>query len=304
MAAAVPAPGTRRPGVLFVLLALAVLLGLVAVFLSGAAPTAPPSRAGQLVVDLPPAVWGLLYLSPLLAGIVAIFVQRIRQGSARFDRSALLSFGAMFVVALLFLYVLSATGPTGSGGTVSVTGSSPPTNRTTSPAPNGTLPPSNGTSVTTPDTVTITSTWLIGIAVALVACVGVLAVPGVLSRLLDRDRRSRSLPAIRPGVERALAEAGAAIDRGEDLRETIVRLYVRLLAEIAPRVGEVAHLTPDEIRRELLAGLGVSPSASEELTRLFEEARYSTHPIATDDAGRFRAAIRQVEDDLRRGAAS
>jgi hypothetical protein len=301
--AAVPAPGSRRPILLLVLLGLAVLLGLVAVFLSGAAPAAPPTRAGQLVVDLPPAVWGILYLSPLFVGLAAVLLQRLRQGRAAIDRSTLVSLAVMLAVAVLFLYLVSATAPAGTGGTISVTGSTPPTNTSQTP-PHNSTPPPNGTTVPTSDTVTISTPVLLLVALAVCAGVGLLAVPGVLSRLIDRGRGPRALPEVRPGIERALAEAGAAIDGGADLRETIVRLYVRLLLELAPRVGDVAYLTPDEIRRQVLAGLGVTPTASEALTRLFEEARYSTHPIGPGDAGRFREAIGQVQADLRRGAAS
>jgi hypothetical protein len=303
LAAGDAAPGSRRSPFLYVLLAVAVLVGVVAVLLAGTAPTAPSSRAGQIVIDLPTGVWGLLFLGPLLVGLGAAVLQRLRNGAVGIPSRMLLTFVVMIVLCFLFLYLLAGAG-TGGTGTVSLGGASPPASTNQSAPPNVSGPPPNGTSVAAPQTVTITLTDVVAVVAALSVCVAVLAIPGVLSRVVDRSRAGRRPPSVRPEVERALADAGAALDRGEDLRETVVRLYVQLLFALGPRAGDVAVLTADEIRRDVLTTLGVSAPAAEALTRVFEEARYSTHPIGPADAGRFREAIRRAEADLSRGGAS
>lgn len=292
--------GTRGPLPLYVALGLAVVVGAVAILLVGAAPIAPAPRAGQVVVNLPDSVWGLLFLSPLLAGFAAILVQRLLDPSTRFPGRIAVAFVVMLLFASLFVYLVMGGGG-GSSGSLSVTtgsgGSGGGGNNTSSPPSPG--HPGNSTTVAPAYTITITSWTLLAIVLAISACVAALTVPGAISRLVDR----RSEPSAQPDrgeIRNALSAASAALERGEDPRETIVRLYVRLLQEIAPRTGDVSVLTADEIRRSILVGLGVSPPASEALTRLFEEARYSTHPIGPAEAGRCREAIRQVESDLAR----
>ena len=300
-----------RPGrgrfALLLLLGVAVAVGLVATFVAGSAPAVPRAPGtGEVAVDLPAQVWGLLYLSPLIAGFGVLLIRRLTEGSVA-GTGVAVGTVVLLILLLLFIYVFSRAGSfhqgtitiaPGSGGGSSSSGYTPPISNNSSSAKNGTAVP--GTFVLTIPA----SALFLGIA-GLVACVVALAFPGVISRLVDRrPPRARPAPLARSRVELALEDAGAAIDRGEDPREAVVRLYNRLLAEIAPRVGDVAPLTADEIRLHALAGLGVEAAASETLTRLFEEARYSTHPIGPSDAGRFRDAIRQVQNDILRGVAA
>jgi len=67
-------------------------------------------------------------------------------------------------------------------------------------------------------------------------------------------------------------------------------------------VGSVDPETPEEIRSLHLVRLGISREASESLTRLFEEARYSTHPLGPEAAERATEVIRSAEADLSRAA--
>lgn len=292
--------------ILALLLGLAVAVGLVAILLAGSAPSLPRAQAGEVTVNLPAEVWGLLLLSPLLVGVAAIILRRLTEGSVRLHHgSVLVTVGVILVFVLLFTYVFGSRGSVDQG-TVTVSPgngggstSGPPhsTNNSTSKV--------NGTTVPGTYVVTIPA-WALGLLLGgLVACVAVLALPGTISRLLDRGSRpDRPSPVVRSRVQTALAYAGAAIDRGEDPRETVVRLYNQLLTNITPRVGDVGPLTADEIRVQALASLGVGPAASETLTRVFEEARYSTHPIGASQAGRFRDAIRLAQNDILRGVAA
>ena len=46
--------------------------------------------------------------------------------------------------------------------------------------------------------------------------------------------------------------------------------------------------------------LGIRPEVATELTRLFEEARYSTHPLGPESADRAAEAMRRATADLER----
>lgn len=304
--AASSVPPARSPLPLAVVLGLAVVVGVVAVLLAGAAPPPPAAQAGELVVNLPTAVWGLLCLSPLLVGFAAVLARRLSETSLGFPGRAVVSLAVIVALLVLFVVLFHTSGSNGQGS-VSIsrgggggTGNTTPV-RTTNNSSRGV----NGTSVAGSYSYTISFGVVLAAVVGISALVAVLAIPGALSRLAGRRPGGGPGPAVlRVEILPALQEAGAAIERGEDPRETVVRLYVRLLREIGPRVGDVSFLTADEIRQQALAGLGVSAGASEALTRLFEEARYSTHTIGAADAGRFREAIRQVESDLQRSSAS
>ena len=296
----------RGPSVLLLGLAVAVLVGVAALLLSGSSSSSGPGPAGQIVINLPPSVWGLLFLSPLIAGFAGILIQRVREGGVRPAARLLVLFVVALLLASVFVYVFAGTGGNDSGTvTVSPKGSPPP------PPGNGSHNGSggsggSGTSATPALSITISPWVLLAIVLGVGGCVGALAAPGVLARVVDRPARSgRGPPATeaREELHAALAEAGSALGRGDDPRATIVRLYVRLLAEIAPRIGEVEVLTAQEIHGRVLAVLGVSAPASAALTRLFEEARYSSHPVGPEDAGRCLAAIEQVERDLARSVA-
>jgi len=307
MAAPSSGPG-RAPWLLYVLLGLAVLVGVVASLLSGASPSPPPTHAGQLTVELPAQVWGLLMLSPLLVGVGVLIARRFTEGTSRLSSRDLAAFAVLIVFLLLVVYLLHPVG-SGAQGTISISkGQGPGCGNCSKvpppPPPPHNSSPKNGTAVA-PSFVVNLGPWVLWLLVlGVTAIVAALAVPGVISRLADRSSRPPRRPPAGPAVQSALADAAAAIDRGEDPREVVVRLYIRLLDEVAPRFGDVSVLTPDEIRSAALLPLGVSPPPAEALTRAFEEARYSTHDIGEDDASRFREAIRTAEVDLARSSAS
>ena len=216
--------------------------------------------------------------------------------------------GAVFALALLFIYVLSTLGG-GAGGTISVVG---PThvgvNNSTGTGTGTGGGGSNGTGSGTPysgPSLQLPS-WAVFVFVGvLCTLVALVAVPGVISAVVDRRPKHLSAAGeaeqAREQFKQALAEATAALQAGADPRTTIVRLYQRLLAELGPKVNDLDKLTAEEIRTLTLAQLQVRPDAAEALTRLFEEARYSTHPMGPAAAERCRAALQVVEADLAQG---
>jgi hypothetical protein len=206
-------------------------------------------------------------------------------------------------------------GGKGHGGTNGSAGGSNGTgNNTTGSSPSG-GPGAGGSSsvpaARTPGGVSVTfPTWVVlAVAGVLSTFVALLAVPGVLNRLLDRPRHSGGAAGGSVGLAPArlrteLLSASAAIEAGEDPRTTIVRLYGRFLDIVASGVHEVASSTPAEIRRSLLSRFRVSEERTELLTQMFEEARYSSHPILAPAAEQYVQTMRAVERDLFLGAAA
>jgi Domain of unknown function (DUF4129) len=139
---------------------------------------------------------------------------------------------------------------------------------------------------------------VIGIAVA----VALAATPQGRTLLFGwrgKDPR-RARPKEIEDARRALSGAAGEIELGRDPREVIVALYGQLLRRIGPSVGDVDPITAEEIRVQHLERLGIRPEAAEALTRLFEEARYSSHPMGTADATRAVEVLRAAEADLER----
>jgi len=301
-----PVRGSRSALTLGLLLLLALVVGVVAALLVAGAPSPPAPRAGEVQIDLPLDAWGALLLGPLLAGLTAIFVRWARAPRTGAGRAIVQTAGVLLVCGVVLLVLLNAFG-SGNGFLRYTTsgGGSPSGNNTTggghSNGTGGTVPGG-----TVPGTYTyVLGPWaIVGILVGLSALVGLLAVPGVLTRLVDRRPPALETPGVdRRQVAGAFGEASSALARGEDFRETIVRLYVRLLGSLAPRAGDVASLTPEEIRQRVLERLGVRHDPARDLTRLFEVARYSTHALGPGDAEKFRSAVGAIEEDLLRGAA-
>ncbi len=95
-----------------------------------------------------------------------------------------------------------------------------------------------------------------------------------------------------------LVEASAALDTDEEPRELLIRLYGTLLDRLTPFVGDTDRQTAEEIRIAHLVRLGISGATAREITRLFEEARYSQHPIGPMELARAKSAIHQAIAEL------
>jgi hypothetical protein len=96
--------------------------------------------------------------------------------------------------------------------------------------------------------------------------------------------------------ERATATVVDAIERlelGEDVRATVLRCFHRFCELLGARgVEGQFSLTPREIERLAVERLHVSGDAADELTSLFEEARYSVHEL---EEGHRERALRSLE---------
>ncbi len=289
--------GSRAHPALLALVGVALAAGAGAALLTGVTPQPAPT-AGPAPVVLPNWVWGILFLSPLVVGFVGFILQRGRSKNKK--RNALGILGPAAGVFLFLLLFILASHYIGSGGCFVYCYGSTTTaaNNTTVGHNNSTPPPPGTTSVAPPLSLSNVLPIFIVIAVAFVAAA--VAIPVLLSRSarrrgegvleIDRARDARA----------ALSAAVSELDEGRDPRRVIVRLYDRLLSRVSPLGVGVEFSTAEEIRANQLLPLGVRRPAADTLTRLFEEARYSTHPMGADAVGLARDAIRAAEADLTR----
>jgi len=146
------------------------------------------------------------------------------------------------------------------------------------------------------------SSWPIFVAVAgLSLVVGALIVPRLAARSI-MHRRPPSSDAggrARASAARAFSDAARKLANTSDARGVILNLYTQLMARLEPRVDIPTSRTPEEIRQAHLIPLGVRAEAAAHLTRLFEEACYSSHPIDGAAAARARESVQLAEYDLR-----
>jgi hypothetical protein len=139
------------------------------------------------------------------------------------------------------------------------------------------------------------------VAAGLSLVLGAIALP----RLLSRSARGRGVPVMTASIEaraaarRSFLEAASSLATSTDPRAVILGLYAQLMARLEPKEGIATNQTPEEIRQAHLIPLGVRPEAAEHLTRLFEEACYSSHSMNAESLRVARESIRVAEYDLR-----
>lgn len=104
--------------------------------------------------------------------------------------------------------------------------------------------------------------------------------------------------------------AGGALDRlaarpGGDPGDAVVQAWLMLEAAAAEcGLGRQPHQTPTEFTMAVLAGLDVDADALDRLRRVYQRARFSTHPVTDEDVNTARNALRRVVADLGERAAA
>ena len=285
----------RRPGVdrstrlLGAVLAASVVVGIAATFLAAPATPlgpnpgrGPVSTSYQIVEGI-----GLGLLCLILGGMILFRVTapRIPGHSSQYATPV-----AMFLVAIAFLAILHFVVPGGPLGTeTNQTQSGPP------PPPNETLPPASNHTVGPLPLAPGIPGWVGYVGLALVVVIVVLLVAPAL-----RPARPLARPPVEP-VRRSLELALHELATREvtDARSIIIGLYARLLDTVGPYFEELAAATPREIEGICVRQLGIAPAHASALTRLFEEARYSSHPFTDLQVEQARSALTAALADLR-----
>jgi hypothetical protein len=86
-----------------------------------------------------------------------------------------------------------------------------------------------------------------------------------------------------------------------DARRAIIKCYRRFERVAAQaRVPRAPWQTPDEFMRVILYRLALPRHAVDRLTRLFELARFSRHPLDSDDRDGARASLEEIRAALER----
>lgn len=290
--------------VLLVILAVALATGAAASILIGATTAPPPPPGPASLVDLPISVIGYVGLAFLIVVVVSLVVWRFTSATNPTMNRAVVSVLVAIFLGVLFVFaarVVGFGGPiaTGTGGHAGGNGTTTSTNSTTTGGSNLTGP--GGQIALFPGL----PAWLpFVLLVAVAVIVVVVAVPQ--ARRYLAERRERGAPrrtaavTVPPGVREALERASAELDLGGDPRMVILSLYGQLLLRLQPMVGGVETNTPEEIRATHLVRLQVRREAAHTLTRLFEEARYSSHPMGMKESEMAQEALRAALDDLSR----
>jgi hypothetical protein len=296
-------PAPRFSWVLLVVLVAALATGAAASILIGASTSPPPPPGPAPLVDLPFSVLGYVGMGFLAAVVVSLVVWRLTSSSHPAMNRAIVSVLVVIFLGILFVVAarsLGLGGPLGGsgGGTVGNTTSS---SNSTSSGSGGILTGPGGQIVLFPSV----PGWVpLVILIAVVLIVVVVAVPQTRRYLSERRERGatrrRSSATVPAGLQEALARASDELSVGGDPRLVILALYGQMLLRLQPMVGAIETSTPEEIRAAHLVRLGVRPEAARTLTRLFEEARYSTHPMGAEESARAQEAVRATLDDLAR----
>ncbi|MCI4328869.1 MAG: DUF4129 domain-containing protein [Thermoplasmata archaeon] len=274
---------------LAVFLLTALAIGLAAAFLS--TPTSAPVGPGTTTfLGAPSALVVTIALLAVPVSITLTLIHgRIRGGSGGIPRRALSVFLVAFLIALVFLVVVhfASLGPLNS------------VNNTAVPPGGGPGSFGNGTGNLNNSTPRLglpsVSQWgpYLGLGIALIVVLAIL-VP-----LLARDRgeeEGRTPPAKEPEVRQAFEQALTDLDhsKDQDPRHILIALYARLLKQLAPQVENLDAATPGEIERLCVARFHILPPTAHALRTLFEEARYSTHPLGERHVAEARAALTEA----------
>jgi hypothetical protein len=135
------------------------------------------------------------------------------------------------------------------------------------------------------------------------AIVVVAIVLGVL--LLARRRQpSASEPSIRTAAQAAVNAAIGALDAATDPREAVIAAYAAMEGSLAAHgVARSAAEAPREYLRRVLLASSASDHDARTLTALFEEARFSTHPVSERSREGALSALSSLQLRLQAGGA-
>lgn len=286
----------RRKGLWLALLLLtSITLGAAAALLGATSAAGSPGAGSSsqlpITVTLQELSWGILLL--LLIWLVYHLVQR-RSGTYPVGSRALSFFLVAFLVAVVFVVLFHAIAP-GTPGTGShlvkknnTTG--PPVPINNSSAPSG-FQDVNFSAFHVPG-------WVLLLAFAGAAGVLAMVAVGILAAARRKPPGARISSPVQGREE--LDAALRALEDGsdDDPRTVILRLYARLLRWVEPRVTGLEAMTAREVERACVERFGLGPETAQSLTAIFEEARYSTHPLAIETVERTRVVLSQALREL------
>jgi len=89
------------------------------------------------------------------------------------------------------------------------------------------------------------------------------------------------------------------LHEGDDIRDVIMRNYQKMLIILEEKgVEQDISFTPREMERIALDRLPLKEDTIDEMTRLFEEAKYSDHPLGKEERDRAIDNFKQIREEL------
>lgn len=303
-------PTAQVSWILLLVLIAAIAIGATASILVSPSSSHPASSSTGPTPEVILPVWVFVasILGVLVAVVVGWIILRLDSSGKGLTNNTFVSI--LFAIAIISLFIIGLRVLGIGGPAAPATGGSSSTNPTSPTTP---VSPTTNVTLVGPGGFYVfpsLPSWLPLAVLVFVAIVAVaVAVPRARRYLEERraDLRFRHPPTPEEAkeVRAALSRASAELDLGGDPRAVILALYTQMLGHLRPMVGSVETATPEEIRAIYLVRLGVRPEEARTLTRLFEEARYSLHPMGPEESARAQAAVRATIDDLdRRSSAS
>lgn len=154
-----------------------------------------------------------------------------------------------------------------------------------------------------PEPIVLSLPWL-GWGVGLLGLAVALATLAIAVLLLFGDRLigwwlARQTRQQRAEIAAAVDESLDDLDDGADPRIAIINCYRRFEGVAArAEVRRAPWQTPEEFMRETLGRLALPVRAVERLTRLFEVARFSDHPLDALERDRARACLEEIRRSI------
>ncbi len=147
-----------------------------------------------------------------------------------------------------------------------------------------------------------TATESPGASLYAVAGMGLLLVSLIIVAIV-RTMISKKPEKVESQTEELMKKIDAAmkdLKKGGEVQEIIIRCY-RQMCRILSKGGKMSgdeSMTPREFERAVVIQTGINEEPVSELTSLFEEARYSTHPIDNSKRKKALRALRQVKTEM------
>ncbi len=143
---------------------------------------------------------------------------------------------------------------------------------------------------------TLGSSYISGISILLVLVIGL-----ILTFFLFRHMESSSTRSgdkeenISETADKALEE----LHEGKNVRDVIIRNYQKMCLILERKgVHQEVSYTPRELEKKALNQLSLKGKTIDEMTKLFEEAKYSDHPLRRNERNRAIDNFKQIRDEL------
>ncbi|MEF8835470.1 MAG: DUF4129 domain-containing protein [Candidatus Thermoplasmatota archaeon] len=96
-------------------------------------------------------------------------------------------------------------------------------------------------------------------------------------------------------ADRAITE----LHDGEDVRDVIIRNYQKMLIILEQEgIKQKISFTPRELEKMALSNLPLTEKTIDEMTALFEEAKYSDHPLSEKERNRAIKNFKQIKEEI------